>query len=234
VQANDVMTLFAAYYMPGKRFHSPSPEFANPEPISLAAISPLRPLLIVDYSCDGVGHGDTRTVEGVGCLLLQPPSLAANTGYPFERSFLFIEMSGLAPREGGGRWNTRKQVTLSLMADQRVLQLDRDAAWVNLLLEPALVPGMAGQRLRLSWGAGRRGEALLGVREWISLPLRIADWPATRVTSQVISVELPDILPPHWIDGPQGRYLESRPLAVRFVELSVSPTPRGRVVRVAE
>lgn len=231
---NVTMALLAAYFIPDKRLHVSSPSFHASEPVVLADVSRVKPLLLLDYACDGVGHGETHTIEGVGCLLLQPPSLAADTGYPFERNFLFIETSGLTRREAGGRWNRAGQVRLTLMADQRVLQLERDAAWVNLLLEPALMPGVAGQRLRLTWGAARRGEALLGVREWISLPLRIADWPATRVTSQSISVELPDILPPHWIDGPQGRYLESRPLAVRFVELSVSGSPRGRVIQPAE
>ncbi len=226
IDATDHLALLSVYYLPGKRLHFTGPNFGYVEPLSLAAISPARPLFLIDYDCVGVGHVDTLPVDGLGCLLFQPPSLLMGADYPFSRTYLFIDQRGLGLREDWGRWNSRGTVELALTADQRRIRLD-EAAYLNLELQPCLVPGLRAQRIRIGWGAGRRAEALLGEREWISLPLRGSDWAGEWVSTQTVSLELPDIVPPHWVDG---RYRETRPLAVGFVSLSVSVSPRGRTV----
>jgi hypothetical protein len=217
-----VTALLAAYYLPRKRLHIFGPEYYPP--VSFGEISPARPLLVPDYSCDGVGHADTRTVDGVGCLLFEPPSLSLDTVYPFSRSFLFIENGGLGGREGWGRWNAGREMRLTLTADPKRLPIDRDATYLNLLLQPYLAGGGREQRLRLAWGAGRRAEVRLGEPAWISLPLQPDDWSGEWLATQTVSLDLPDAVTPR----PDGR--ESRPLAVGFLELSVSLSPRGRTV----
>ncbi|HUP40603.1 MAG TPA: hypothetical protein VM115_10820, partial [Vicinamibacterales bacterium] len=68
-------------------------------------------------------------------------------------------------------------------------------------------------RLALSWGTNRRGEFMLEQEEWISVPVRSADWVGNRAWSLPISVGFQN-----------GR-------TILFRELSVSTPPRGRVVR---
>lgn len=228
VQApNPRMALLVAYFVPTKRLHVSSPWFSPFEPVSFERVSRAQPLLVLDYACEGVGHDETMSVAEVGCVLFAPPSVVADTVYPFSRSYLFVEHEGLGVREGWGRWNAAPSVRLRLTADQRRIRLDPDAAYLNLLLQPCLVGGLKGQRLRLSWGEGRRAETLLGGEGWISLPLRSSDWTGDWVATQTVSVELPDIVPPHWVDG---QYLESRPLAVGFEQLSITAVPRGRSI----
>ena len=226
-ETGDILdALLVSYFLPSKRLHVSMPGAIPDEPIALESISPARPLLALYYSCEGIGHRDVRPIEGAGCLVLQPPSLAPETSYPFSHTFMFIEPSGLDRREDWGRWNRRGVVELKLLADPRRLQLNADAAWLNLRLQPSLAPGMAGQRVRFAWGA-RKAELLLGEPAWVSLPLRGGDWTGEWLATQLVSVELPDRVPPHWVDG---RYLENRSLAVGFLELSVSARPRGRIV----
>ena len=45
------------------------------------------------------------TIDGVGCLMMAPPTLQLGQSYPFNRDFLFITFGGMSARESGGRWN---------------------------------------------------------------------------------------------------------------------------------
>ena len=125
----------ALYFLPNKRVHVISSSFQPSERLSFEQISRLRPLLIQNYGCEGIGHDDAMTVPGVGCLLFAPPSLALATSYPFSQSFLFVNFEGLAGREGEGRWNSRSLVTFELTADLQRAWVAQDA-YVNLRLNP--------------------------------------------------------------------------------------------------
>ena len=48
-------------------------------------------MFIQNFGCEGVGHGDTVSAPGVGCLLMAPPSMTVGTSYPFNRTFLFLD-----------------------------------------------------------------------------------------------------------------------------------------------
>jgi hypothetical protein len=229
---NGFPTWLALYFLPTKRVHVISSVFRPSEPLSFEQVSRQHPLLVQDYSCDGVGHDDTITVPGVGCLLLAPPSLRLGTPYPFSSTYLFIELDGLSGREPWGRWNGRRSVLLKLTADMRRIRVDQ-STYVNLLVGPYLPPGAVRQRLRLSWGAGRHAEISIDRREWISLPVRSADWSGNQVWTLPITIEFPDAVPPHWVDAPEGRFEERRPLAVAFEILSISVDPDGRPVGAA-
>ena len=140
-----------------------------------------------------------------------------------------MDFEGLSGREPVGRWNSRSTVTFKLTTDLRRAWVYQDT-YVNLRLNPHLPPGTTRQRLVLSWGANQHAEASLGAREWISLPVRRADWTGDRLSTLPISIDLPDGAAPHWLDTPEGRYEERRPLAVVFEELSMTVGPRGRTI----
>jgi hypothetical protein len=233
VQMNDealgLDNYFAVYFLPTKRLHVVSSRFRPNEPLSLERISRQQPFLIQNYSCDEVGADETVEEPGIGCLLLAPPSLAIGTKYHFNRNLLFITMEGLDGREPWGRWNRRSSVLLKLTADPRRTEVYQDN-YVNLLLSPLLTQGMRRQRLVLSWGANRHAQLSLGQREWISLPIRIADWTGTWVQTLPISIDLPDAVPHLSPDRPEGPHDESRPPAVGFEELSVDVSPSGRTI----
>ena len=227
--SNPYGPFLALYFLPNKRVHVVSSSFGLSEPLSFEQVSRQRPLLIQNYWCEGIGHDDTLTVPGVGCLLFAPPSLMLATSYPFSRSFLFVHFAGLGPREPQGRWNTRLLVRFDLTADLRRAWVYQDT-YVNLCLKPYLPPGTPRQRLVFSWGADEHAEASLGARECISLPVSRADWTGDRLRKLPIAIAFPDGAAPHWLETPEGRYKESRPLAVMFEVLSVSISPGGRVV----
>ena len=220
-------TMLAAYFVRTKTLHMVSRSYYPSKPIVLERISGRRPYLLQNFGCEGVGHGDTVTIPGVGCLLLNPPSVAFDTSYPFNRTFLPITLAGLSGREPWGRWNQRTTVQITFSADVQRTPIERDA-FVNLQIVPYRLPAVAGQRLVLSWGAGRQADALLADREWISLPLQRRDWAGgpTLFTLKV-SVAMPDAVPPRVVDP---RSTESRPIAVGFENVSFNTTPRGRVI----
>lgn len=211
---NAFQSLLALYFLPAKRVHVVSEIFSPSEPLDLRQISRARPLLIQGYSCEGIGHDETMPVEGVGCLVLAPPSLVTEVTYPFNRSFMFIEFDEMTAREAGGRWNTRSTLSLTLTADPRRASLAR-AGYVNFLIQPFLPAGTKPQRLVFSWGNDRHGETVIADREWVSLPISTTDWEGEWLRTLPIAIGFPD-----------GRTL-------LFQELSVTAAPSGRVVSAA-
>ena len=208
-------TYVALYMLPSKRVHVISDVFAPSEKLSFETISRVRPYFFQDDSCESVGHVDTMKFPGLGCLVLSPPSPASDTVYPFNRTFLFITWDRMTAREQGGRWNVRPTLNLQISADPQRTHLAADAH-VNLFLNPYLPPGVKPQRLVFSWGGHQRGEIVVGVQEWISLPVRTADWTGTRSWTLPISIAFPD-----------GR-------TILFHALSISTAPRGRVVTITQ
>ncbi len=212
VQMSDEFLIrVALYFLPNKRVHVISPTFKPSEPLAFERITRQRPLLVQNYGCEGVGHDETMTVPGVGCLVLAPPSLKLGASYPFNQSFLFVDFEGMTGRDGGGRWNTRPTLLLKLSADPRRSRII-DPVYVNLLVNPFLPAGTPPQRLVFSWGKNQRGEALMSDRGWISLPVFPGDWTGEWLWTLPISIDFPD----------RRRFL--------FEQLSSSITPRGRVV----
>jgi len=219
-------TRIALYFLPTKTVHVVSSYFQPSEPLSFEHVSRLRPLLIQNYGCEGVGHDDTMTILGVGCLLLGPPSLALDTPYPFSRSFLFVDFEGLSARGPEGRWTRHSNVRLTLTADLRRIRI-HDGMHINLLLDPHLPPGTMRRRLVFSWGANRHAEASLDSRQWVSLPVQGADWTGNSVWTLPIWIELPDEAESSLSRAPARRAEDRRPLAVLFEELSISASPGG-------
>jgi hypothetical protein len=249
----DYPTRLALYYLPSKRVHVVSAVYRPNVPLALDRTSRQRPHFIQGYGCEGVGHDDTMTVPGLGCLLLAPPSLAVDTVYPFSLSFLFVEPGRMGDREPEGRWNVDSTVLLNLTADPRRVGVAGNLH-VNLHVRPYLTADTPRQRAAFSWGVARRAEATLTGREWISLPVQAADWTGDRLWTLSLAIDLPDGVDGSWLTLPvrradwSGRWtvaapvdippglpgrLDRRPLAVMFEELSVSVVPRGRVVAPA-
>lgn len=205
-------TYLGLYFLPSKRVHVVSNTFEPSQELSFDTISETRPLLVGGWGCQGIGHDQTISIQNFGCLALAPPSPLPDVGYPFRQSFLFIEWDAMTAREPGGRWNTRPTLNLRLTADPTRVRVSEDAH-VNLFVQPFRRANEQPIRLALSWGTNRRGEFMLEQEEWISVPVRSADWVGTRAWSLPISVG----------------FLNGR--TILFRELSVSTLPRGRVVR---
>jgi hypothetical protein len=220
-------TMLAAYFIRHKTLHMVSRSYYPSRPLVRERISDRRPYLIQNFGCEGVGHGDTVTIPGVGCLLLSPPSVTLDTPYPFGRTYLPVALTGFSQREPWGRWNQRNAVQISFSADVQRTPIDRDA-FVNLQIVPGRLPRVPGQRFVVSWGAGRQAEALVADRQWISLPLQRRDWAGgPRLFTLEVSVTTADAVTPPVVEP---RSAEPRPFAVGFENVSISATPRGRVV----
>jgi hypothetical protein len=220
-------TFFPVYFIRKKTLHLASASYYSADtPVSFQDIWRGRPFLIHNYGCEGIGHEDTVTIPGVGCLLLSPPSLALDTVYPFNRSFLFVDMPGMDAREAWGRWNRRTAVQLVLTADVRRTRVDQNA-YVNLLLKPFRLTRQGHQRLVFSWGANRHADAALAAREWISLPLQSTDWTGNSLQTLTVSLDLPDAVPLRQLDLGSS---DPTPRAVGFEQISISLSPLGRVL----
>ncbi len=250
LEPSDIQTWLALHFLPSKRVHVVARMFSPNEPLSLEHISSLRPHLIQNFGCQGVGHDETITVPGVGCLLLAPPSLSLDTVYPFHSTFLFVDPRHMGAREPDGRWNTDTTVSLNVMADPQRVSVGRDL-YLNLRLSPYVEPETPSQRALFSWGAGQKAEVSLKRPEWISLATRVVDWTGNWLKTMPMTVDLPDGVDGDWLNLPVQRddwsgswtapvaveipsgvigHTEHRSLAVMFQELSVTASPLGRVV----
>jgi hypothetical protein len=219
-------TMLAAYFIRTKTLHMVSLSYYPPTPVSLQRVSRLRPYLVQNLSCFGAGHDKTMTIEGVGCLILEPPSIRLNTVYAFDRMYLPIDLDGLGPREEGGRWNTKTTVRVTVTADEKFVPLDQPA-YLNLHMAPYVPPGHAGQRLVLSWGNGRTATATLDRGGWVSLPVERRDWASEpRLSTLTVSMDLPDAAR----RGVDPTLKDGRPLAVFMAHVSLTAAPAGRDV----
>jgi hypothetical protein len=219
-------TMMAAYFIRTKTLHMVNENYYPAGPVALDRISPQRPYLLQDIDCVGVGHDAWKAIEGVGCLMLEPPAIRLGVGYPFRQTYLPIELGGFSGREPDGRWNGQSTVKIVVTADAQSAPLD-EPAFVNLELTPFTPAGGAGQRLLLSWGRGRSAMTTLTAPGWISLPVDRRDWNGgPRLATLALAIELPDAAPPSRFD-PASK--DGRELAVFFRQLSVSRGPVGRV-----
>lgn len=209
-EADGLSTALALYYLPG-RTAEVFGRGVPPQNLSFESVSKEQPMFIEGFGCSGVGHRDTVSVQGVGCLLMAPPGMTLDTSYPFNQTFLFISFDRMTAREGGGRWNTQPTLHLRVTSDPQRTPLDREL-FVNLLVNPFLPEGVAPQRLAVTWGSQRNGETPVGQRQWLSLPVRSSDWKGNRVWILPIAID----------------FLDGR--TILFHEIALTESPRGTVV----
>jgi hypothetical protein len=209
-QPNGLSTMLAMYYVPGRKAEVLGRGVAVDE-LPFDNVSRQQPLFIHNFGCEGVGHDDTVAVQGVGCLLMAPPSITIGSSYPFNRSFLFLRVDRMTPREPGGRRNTQSTVNLRLTADPQRARFDRDT-YLNLLVDPFVQPDEEPQRLVVRWGK-RVGEIAVSERGWFSLPVGSSDWTGNRLWTMPIAVDVPN-----------GR-------KILFQELALTESPRGPVAK---
>ena len=220
------VTFMPVYFIRDKELHLISESYYPREKLSLDRVSRTWPYFTENFECDAVGHTNTMTIHGVGCLLFDPPSPELDTSYPFSRTFMFMtSMAGLGPPEPWGRWSVGNLVQIELEADAQRMPLDREV-YLNLQMRPYLPPRAQHQRLLFSWGSGGEASVDLAAREWLSVRLDKAHWKGVRVRTVMIRLDLPDAVAPSTVqDSP-----ETRPLAVAFEDLSLSTSPRGRLL----
>ena len=208
-QPNGLSTALAMYYMPGRKADVIGRGVATSR-LPFENVTRQQPMFIQNFGCEGVGHADTVSAPGVGCLLMAPPSMTVDTAYPFNRTFLFMNFDRMSARDPGGRWNAGPTLNLRLTADPQRAPLNRDM-FLNFLVNPFLPPGVKPQRLVLRWGADKRGEVLIADRQWFSVPVGSGDWSGNRLWTVPVTIDFPD-----------GR-------TILFHEVALTETPRGSV-----
>jgi hypothetical protein len=206
-QPDGLSAMLAMYYIPGRKVHVIGPG-ASLNELPFEYVSGQQPMFIQDFGCEGVGHDDTVSAPGVGCLLMSPPAMTIGVSYSFNRTFLFMGFDRMTAREAGGRWNTQSTLNLQLTADPQRARLDREL-YINFLVNAFLPAGVQPERLVLRWGDGRRGEIHVGQQQWFSLAVVSGDWVGNRLWRVPIA-----------IDFPEGR-------TVLFQEVSLTESPRG-------
>ncbi len=207
-------TVLTLYYIPGRKVHVIGRGVATDQ-LPFENVSRQQPLFIQNFGCEGVGHGDTISAPGVGCLLMAPPSMTAETDYPFNRTFLFLGFDRMTPREPAGRWNTQPILNLTLTADPQRTRLDREMH-VNFLVNTFISDGGKPMRLVVRWGRNRLGEVLVGGRQWFTLPVGSDDWTGNRLRTVPVAIDFPD----------RSKIL--------FQETALTESPRGQVARMAD
>jgi hypothetical protein len=207
-------TALAMYYMPGRKAHVIGRGVSLDE-LPFENVSRQQPMFIQHLGCEGAGHGDTVSAPGVGCLLMAPPSMTVGTSYPFNQTFLFLDFDRMTAREPGGRWNTQSTLNLRLTADPQRARPDREL-FINLLVNPFLPVGVKPQGLVLRWGRERRGQVLVGERQWFSLPVESSDWNGNRLWTVPVAIDFPD-----------GR-------TILFHEVALTDSPLGKVAEMIQ
>jgi hypothetical protein len=225
----DLGTSLALYFLPSKRVHVVGDNTTFDMELA-ERISAMHPLLVLGECPDADGEQTVR-LEGVGCLLQAPPTPALGVQYSFASRVAFMAAEGLDLREETGRWNRTDQVRLRLTADARRMSVAGEL-YVNLHVQPYLPPGVrTEQPMNLEWGDDRRATTTLDdkrhYREWISLPVRSGDWSGNWVWILPISIELPAA-------RERDRHRDERPLAVMFLDFSITREPVGRVIPSSE
>ena len=223
-------TMLAMYFVRTKLMHPVGQVDFPSEAIDYKRVSADRPLFVQDFGCEGVGHRDTMAIPDIGCLLFSPPSVALDTPYPLNRTFMPVTVEGFGGREPQGRRSIRRRVGLELIADLRRIAVDQ-SAWVNLLMAPRFTDRQTVHRLDFSWGQGRKASGALSSREWISLGVRSEDWRGERIRTLAIALDLADA-------GAPGSLVPDSQDPVRasvlLEEVSISTRPAGRVMSGGE
>lgn len=209
-EPDNLSTALALYYLPGKKADVFG-RGVSLEQLPFESVSKQQPMFIQNFSCDGVGHPDTLSVRGVGCVLMAPPGMVVGTSYPFNRTFLFLTFDRMTIREPGGRWNTRPTLNLRVTADPQQASLTKDV-FMNLLVHPFLPPDVKPQTLTLTWGSGHIGTVVAKDRMWFSFPVQSGDWQGNRLWALPIRIDF------------------STDRTILFQEIALTETPKGEVV----
>jgi hypothetical protein len=205
--ADSVLPALTRYYLPQTKVHVA----VRMRDLDFETISRKSPMLIESLGCESVGHKDALPIRGLGCLLFAPPSIEIGRAYLFNHSVLFLNSQDMTVRNPQGRLNRRgRTVPLRLLADPARTRIDRDL-YVNLLLG---TPQQVGdpRHVVFGWGAGRRGEAIIDGRHWVSMRVATGDWSGNRVWTLPVTVDV----------------LNAR--SMLFAELSVTEQPLGALV----
>jgi len=213
-EPNGLSTALAMYYMPGRNTHVIGRNVAQ-HGLPFDTISRQQPMFIQNVGCEAAGHGDTVAAPGVGCLLMAPPSMTVGSSYPFNRTFLFLDFDRMTARDPGGRWNVEPTLNLRLTADPQRARLDREM-YINLLVNPFLPTNVEPLRIAARWGKDKRGEFVVGERQWLSLRVGSDDWTGNRTWTVPIA-----------IDFPNGR-------TILFQEVALTESPRGQIAGVVQ
>ena len=206
-----LLTAMTRYFLPDKKVHVIAPR-VRVRDLPFETVSRESPILIQNFGCEGVGHGDVIPISGAGCVVFAPPAFELDKPYAFNRTFLFLSVDGMTTREPGGRWNIGRAVPLTLIVDPERVRVDRDL-YINLFVNPFLPPDVKAQPLTLKWGSNRAGETAVDAQGWVSIPISAGDWSGNRVWRLPMTVGFPD-----------GR-------TMLFHDLLVSEKTRGRVVQ---
>ena len=212
-QRSGLPTALAMYYIPGRKTHVIGRRVPLDE-LPFENVSRQQPMFIQNFGCEGVGHADTVSAPGVGCLLMAPPSMTVGTSYRLNRTFLFLDFESVTSRDPGGQWNTQPTLSLRLTADPQRAGLDGEM-YINFLVDPFLSAGIEPLRLSVRWGKERRGEVMVGERLWFSLPIGSQDWSGNRLWTAPVAIDFPD-----------GR-------TILFQEVALTESPRGNVAGAA-
>ncbi len=214
-EPNGLSTALAMYYMPGRKAHvigrGVSLDELPFETVSTAATD-------VHSELRMPGCRTWRHSIRAGCWL--PADGAAEHD---RRDFVSLQpdisLPGLrshdarAIRAADGIRGRRS--TCGLTADPQRARLDREM-YINFLVNPFLPAGVKPQRLVLRWGTGRRGEVVVGERQWFSLPVGSNDWSGNRLWTVPVAIDFPD-----------GR-------TILFQEVALTESPRGQVAEMVQ
>jgi hypothetical protein len=222
-----VVTFMPVYFIRHKELHLISESYYPREPLVLDRVSRSWPYFTQNFDCGGVGHSNTKTIEGVGCLLFEPPGPQLDVSYPFSREYMFVTTKeGFVDPEPWGRWVIGHLAAFELEADAQRVPLGQPL-YLNLLIRPYVPPKASGQHLLFSWGDARRGEIELARQEWVSVPLQKDDWKGTRVRTTPIRIDVPGATAPASVENSPER----RELGIAFIDLTLSEAARGQIVR---
>jgi hypothetical protein len=208
---NGLLTSITRYFLPDKKVHVIAPR-VRVRDLPFETVSRQSPILIQNFGCEGVGHSDVMPIPDAGCVVFAPPAFELDKPYPFNRTFLFLAVDGMTNREPGGRWNTGRALSLTLVVDPERVPVDRNL-YVSFFVNPFLPPDVKAHRLTFKWGSNRAGESVVDSQGWVSVPVSAGDWTGNRVWRLPITVGFPD-----------GR-------TMLFHDLLVSEKARGRVVQ---
>jgi hypothetical protein len=215
------------YFIRQKHLHLVDESYYPREPLSLDRVSRSWPYFTQRFPCDAAGHSDSIPIDGVGCLLFNPPSPQLDVRYSFGRPLMFLTpRSGFAVPEPWGRWLVGPVASFELEADTQRVPLD-GTLYLNLSIDPYIPPSGKPQRLSFSWGAGRHASVELAKPEWLSIPLEAADWQGLRVRTVSFRLDLPDAIAPATVEASPER----RALAAAVHEFVLSSGARGRRIR---
>jgi hypothetical protein len=208
---NGLLTSITRYFLPDKKVHVIPPRIRVRD-LPFETVSRQSPILIQNFGCEGVGHSDVMAIPDAGCVVFAPPAFELDKPYPFNRTFLFLGVDGMSNREPGGRWNTGRRVSLSLVVDPQRVPVDRNL-YVSFLVNPFLPPDVKPQGLTFNWGSNRGGETHVDAQSWVSVPISARDWTGNRVWRLPMTIGLPDRR------------------TMLFHDLLISEKPRGPVVQ---